>query len=152
MAALPRKLTISSSAFEHEGVIPKKYTRDGQDVSPPLTIKGTPLGVLSLAIIVDDQDAPLGDFVHWVAWNLDPDLHDLEEGASLPHTGRNDFEGHKYQGPYPPKGKPHRYFFKVFALNTVLKLSEKTGKPELLNAMEGHILGKGELIGIYQRS
>lgn len=146
-----KQLQIRSSAFEQKASIPKQYTHEGDDLSPPLTIEGAPLRVLSFAIIVDDPDAPLGDFVHWVAWNLDPDLSFLPEGGAVPNEGINDFGIKGYRGPFPPKGRPHRYFFKVFALDKRLNLPENTRKADLLKAMEGHILAKGELIGIYER-
>jgi len=145
------KLTISSTAFEYDAPIPEKYTKLGKDVSPPLTISGTPKYVTSLAIIVDDPDAPLGDFVHWVAWNLDPDLKELKEGSVVPEQGLNDFGGETYQGPYPPAGKPHHYHFKVYALKVRLNLPKKSGKKELLAAMEGSILAQGELVGTFER-
>lgn len=151
MNKIPAKLTITSTAFSHEGPIPKKYTHEGEDISPPLKIAGTPMKVMSLAVIVDDPDAPLGDFVHWVAWNLDPDLTLIKEGVQPENQGLNDTGKPGYFGPYPPEGRPHRYSFKVYALDTLLKLSEKALKTDLIKAMEGHILAEGELIGIYER-
>ncbi len=145
------KLTISSSAFNHEEPIPEKYVKDGDNISPPLKIVGVPNRVLSFSVIVDDPDAPLGDFVHWVAWNIDPDIIELKEGASVPNEGRNDFNGFSYDGPHPPTGRPHRYFFKVFALDTRLNLPKETGKHELLKAIDGHILAQGVLIGTFER-
>lgn len=145
------RLSITSSAFENEGSIPEKYTKDGDNISPPLHIEGVPNRVLGFAVIVDDPDAALGDFVHWVAWNIDPDLTDLKEGAEVPGEGRNDFNGFSYDGPHPPKGRPHRYFFKVFALDTRLKLPKETGKLELLEAIDDHILAQGELVGTFIR-
>ena len=148
----PHKLKITSSAFEKNGTIPEKYTHEGDDISPPLAIEGTPIKVLSFAVIVDDPDAPLGDFVHWVAWNLDPDLKQIDEGIKPPNEGLNDFGKKGYMGPFPPEGRPHRYFFKVFALDTRLNLSENALKGDLLRAMEGHVIAQGELIGVYDRT
>ena len=150
MSKNPVKLTIRSTAFDHESSIPEKYTHEGDDVSPELKIEGTPIHVLSLAVIVDDPDAPLGDFVHWVAWNLDPDLETIEEGFKPKHEGLNDFGDTGYRGPFPPEGRKHRYFFKVFALDKLLNLPEKAIKADLLKAMKGHILAQGELIGTYK--
>ncbi|ADI38421.1 YbhB/YbcL family Raf kinase inhibitor-like protein [Waddlia chondrophila] len=145
------RLKITSPAFENEAPIPKKYTGEGENLSPQLNIEGTPIHVLSLAIIVDDPDAPLGDFVHWVAWNLDPDLKTIKEGIKPENEGLNDFGDIGYKGPYPPKGRRHRYFFKIFALDKILTLPQKALKADLQKAMEGHILAQGELIGTYER-
>lgn len=151
MSGKPVKLTISSSAFEHENTIPEKYTHEGDDISPPLKIGGVPMKVASLAVIVDDPDAPLGDFVHWVAWNIDPDLTLIKEGMQPENQGLNDTGKPGYFGPYPPEGRPHRYCFKVFALDRLLKLPKNALKSDLLKAMEGHILAQGELCGVYER-
>ena len=145
------KLTITSPAFKDGDPIPEKHTHEGRDLSPELNIEGTPIHVLSLAVIVDDPDAPLGDFVHWVAWNLDPDLTTIKEGMKPEKEGLNDFGDVGYKGPYPPEGRPHRYFFKVFALDKILNLPDKALKADLLKAMEGHILAQGELVGTYER-
>lgn len=144
-------LKITSPSFENEAPIPEKHTHEGKDISPELNIEGTPIHVLSLAVIVDDPDAPLGDFVHWIAWNMDPDLKKIKEGFKPEHEGMNDFGDIGYKGPYPPEGRQHRYFFKVFALDKILKLPERATKADLLKAMEGHILAKGELVGTFER-
>ena len=144
------ELKIESSAFKHNEPIPKKYTCDGDDVSPPLKISNTPIPLVTFAIIVEDPDAPLGDFVHWVAWNIDPKKNSIEEGVSNSAQGRNDFGVNKYRGPCPPKGKPHRYIFKVYALDVVLIIPEGSSKQDLLDAMDGHIRAKGELIGTFE--
>ncbi|NGX42398.1 MAG: putative lipoprotein LppC [Chlamydiae bacterium] len=151
MATEKRELQITSTAFKHNATIPRKYTCEGVDVSPPLSIGNAPDAVKSYAIIVDDPDAPMGTFVHWVAWNIDPTAISLNEGESIPAEGRNDFRQDRYRGPCPPPGSPHRYFFKVFALDTQLDISKGSTRDELVAAMDGHILSYGELVGIYQR-
>lgn len=142
---------IESPAFEAHQTIPKKFTCEGEDTSPPLTIQDVPKGTKSLALIVDDPDAPSGVFVHWLIWNMDPISLQIVEGQSFPSQGRNDFGELDYRGPCPPKGKPHRYFFKLYALDTKLDLPAGSSKKQLEETMEGHIIGKAELIGKYQR-
>lgn len=144
-------LKIESSAFKNKEKIPAKYTCEGKDLSPPLQIGNIPQKAKSLAIIVDDPDAPSGTFDHWVAWNLPPTTKELAEGASVPSEGVNGFGANRYRGPCPPPGKPHRYFFKVYALDTMLELEAGSPKAALENAMKGHILSQGELVGLYQR-
>lgn len=151
-------IQISSGAFEQRGRIPKKYTCDGADVSPPLGWSGVPEGCESLALICDDPDAPMGTWVHWVLYNLAPDTDGLPEGlppdeelASGARQGLNDFRRIGYGGPCPPPGGPHRYFFKLYALDTQLDLPPAAKKQELLRAMEGHILDQGQLVAKYQR-
>lgn len=142
-------MKIKSSAFEHNGLIPKKYTCDGEDVNPPLSIEGIPEGTQSLALIVDDPDAPMGTWDHWIVWNITP-TKDLEENSIPGVEGMNDFRKHSYGGPCPPGGT-HRYFFKVYALDTKLNLSANSKKKDLEKAMQGHIVAKGELVGRYSR-
>lgn len=144
-------MKIESSAFVHGQTIPAKYTCTGKDVSPPISILEAPRETISFVIIMDDPDAPMGVFDHWLAWNIPGNTTGLSEGAKVPLQGRNGFRDTKYRGPCPPPGKPHRYFFKVYALDTLLKLPEGAGKRELETAMEGHILAKGELIGLFAR-
>lgn len=144
-----KELKIKSSAFEHNGLIPKKYTCDGEDVNPPLSIEGIPEGTQSLALIVDDPDAPMGTWDHWIVWNITP-TKDLEENSIPGVEGMNDFRKHSYGGPCPPGGT-HRYFFKVYALDTKLNLSANSKKKDLEKAMQGHIVAKGELVGRYSR-
>lgn len=151
MASENIEMKIESPAFASNEPIPSKFSCEGADVSPPLSIAGIPATAVSLAIIVDDPDAPMGTFVHWVAWNIDAVTTTLGEGFEVSAQGRNDFGESRYRGPCPPPGKPHRYFFKIYALDTSLDLPEGTTKEHLLSAMEGHILGQGELIGTYQR-
>jgi len=142
---------LKSSAFTHKGKIPSKYTYDGKDVSPPLSIGGIPKKAKSIAVVVDDPDAPMGIFDHWIAWNLSPQQSEIGEGLKAPQQGKNDFGELGYRGPCPPPGSPHRYFFKVYALDSVLELPSGARKQELEKAMEGHILDQAELIGLYQR-
>ena len=144
-------MKIESSVFQHNQPIPKKYTCDGEDVSPPLSINDIPENTKSIAIIVDDPDAPMGTFDHWIAWNISPDTGTLNEGAVVPVQGKNNFGELRYRGPCPPRGPAHRYFFKVYALDTTLDLPVGSTKRQLEDSMEGHILGKGELIGTYRR-
>lgn len=144
-------LKIESPAFKNKEKIPAKYTCEGEDHSPPLLIGNIPAKAKSIAIIIDDPDAPMGTFDHWVAWNLPSATTELAEGASAPSEGVNGFGATRYRGPCPPRGKPHRYFFKVYALDTMLDLAAGSTKAALENAMKGHILSQGELIGLYQR-
>ena len=143
-------LTVSSTAFEQFGNIPAKYSCEGQEINPPLTIGDIPAETKTLAIIVDDPDAPNGTFDHWVVWNIPPGKVIAEN--SIPGMEGNNSSGKKgYKGPCPPTGT-HRYFFKVYALDTELDLKEGTSKKELEGAMNGHILGYGELIGTYRKT
>ena len=153
------QMKLTSPAFKHMGEIPKKYTCDGEDVSPPLVWEGVPDGTKSLALIVDDPDAPdprapRMTWVHWVLYNLPPSTRGLEEGAvTLPPgtlQGRNDWGRTGYGGPCPPIGR-HRYFFNLYALDTILPDLGSPTKKALLEAMEGHIIEKTELIGTYKR-
>jgi len=150
-------MELKSSAFEAGGMIPKKYTCDGPDASPPLNWSDVPAKAKSLALIVDDPDAPMGTWVHWVAWNIPPDARSLDEGVpkkdSLPNgmkQGTTDFRSIGYGGPCPPSGT-HRYFFKLYALDTALNLPPSTTKKDLERAMQGHVLRQVELIGKYAR-
>lgn len=145
-------MNIQSPAFSHNGAIPPKYTCDGDDVSPPLLISGAPKNAKSLALIADDPDAPRGTWVHWVAWNIPPETMEIAEGA-LPADARDgvtDFGRAGYGGPCPPSGT-HRYFFKLYALDTMLNLSATATKTDLEGAMRGHILAETQLVGTYCR-
>lgn len=144
-------MKFTSSAFQNNQKIPQKYTCEGEDVSPALHIADIPAGTQSLAIIVDDPDAPMGTFDHWIAWNLPPTTHDLPEGGKVPKQGTNGFRERRYRGPCPPHGKPHRYFFKLYALDTLIDIHEGSPKAALEQAMQGHILGQAQLVGLYQR-
>ncbi len=143
------ELTVKSSAFEHNKLIPSKYTCDGEGINPPLTIQGMPEKTKSLALILEDPDAPAGLFTHWVAWNI-PTSGVVKEHASPGAEGLNSAKKRGYFGPCPPSGT-HRYFFKVYALDTMLSLTQFDEREDLENAMEGHVLGRGELIGLYRR-
>jgi Raf kinase inhibitor-like YbhB/YbcL family protein len=152
-------LTISSPAFANNDMIPMRYTCEGEDISPPLAFGGIPAGAASLALIVDDPDAPdpaapKMTWVHWLVYNLDPAIAGLSEGVTeLPSpagSGRNDFGRTRYGGPCPPIGN-HRYMFKLYALDTILPDLGTPDKETLLRAMEGHILEKAVLIGRYQK-
>ncbi|MCE5319316.1 MAG: YbhB/YbcL family Raf kinase inhibitor-like protein [Parachlamydia sp.] len=144
-------LKIESPAFKNKEKIPAKYTCEGKDRSPPLLFSCIPAKTKSLALIVDDPDAPMGTFDHWIAWNLPPTTTELAEGASVPSEGINGFGSSNYRGPCPPPGKPHHYFFKLYALDTTLDLEAGSTKAALENAMKGHILSEAELVGLYQR-
>ncbi len=146
------ELQLSSPAFAHEGAIPARYTCDGQDINPPLAFGNVPAGTKSLALIADDPDAPVGMWVHWVMWNIPPETREIREN-SVPAggvQGLNDWKKNLYGGPCPPSGT-HRYFFKLYALDTKLTLAPATTKTALERAMTGHILARGELMGTYRR-
>jgi Raf kinase inhibitor-like YbhB/YbcL family protein len=140
---------ISSTSFDPNGLIPVKYTCDGENISPPLDINNIPEEAISLAIMADDPDAPVGTWVHWIVWNI-PVTHHIRENEIHGTEGINDFQLHHYCGPCPPGGT-HRYFFKVYALDTILALSASTNKKQLEKAMSEHIIAFGELIALYKR-
>jgi len=147
-------MQLSSTAFQEGAVIPVEHTGDGEDRSPPLAWSGAPGAAKSFALVCDDPDAPRGAWVHWVLFNLLADQHGLPAGGSLPpgaRQGKNDFGKLGYGGPAPPPGKPHRYYFRVYALDTILSLPEGATKPQLEQAMKGHILATGQLMGKYSR-
>lgn len=143
------QLTITSPVFENNRPIPKKYTCDGEDVNPPLNIEGIPVGTKSLVLIVDDPDAPMGTWDHWIVWNIPP-KNKIDEDSVPGVEGVNDFRKHSYGGPCPPSGT-HRYFFKVYALDVQLALDSNSRKKDVEKAMKDHILAKGELVGLYSR-
>jgi Raf kinase inhibitor-like YbhB/YbcL family protein len=154
-------MEISSTAFAHGEAIPAKHTCEGGDVSPPLAWTGVPAGAKSLVLIVDDPDAPdpaapRMTWVHWVLYNLPPSAAGLPEGArgaSLPadtKEGTNDFQTTVYGGPCPPIGR-HRYFHKLYALDTVLPDLGKPRKAEVERAMKGHVIAEAQLVGTYQK-
>lgn len=151
------KIMVVSTAFEPMGRIPSKYTCDGADVSPPLAWQGVPPEAQSTVLICDDPDAPVGDWVHWVCYDIPPKVQALAE--NIPHgktlacggmQGKTDFGAVGYGGPCPPGGT-HRYFFKVYALDTVLELPAGQTKKQIEKAMQGHVLASGELVGVYAR-
>lgn len=151
-------LAITTKSFSPGSAIPKNSTCDGADVSPELSWSGAPDGVQSFALIADDPDAPVGLWTHWLIWNIPahnaelpkgvPKIETLSDGA---RQGRNDFQRIGYGGPCPPPGKPHRYFFKLYALSAKLELKAGAGRNELEAAMKNHILAQGELMGTYGR-
>ena len=150
--------TISTSAFSNGGSIPKKFTCDGPDVSPQLAWTEAPAATKSFALLVDDPDAPVGNWNHWTMWNLPATLHGLAESVGKEarlsdgtEQGKNDFGKTGYNGPCPPAGKPHRYYFKLFALDATLDLKVGSRKKELETAMKNHILGQAEWMGTYGR-
>jgi Raf kinase inhibitor-like YbhB/YbcL family protein len=145
-------LELTSTAFDDGSEIPRKYTCDGDDASPPLAWSSVPEATRSLALIVHDPDAPSGDFTHWVAWNIDPEPGALGEDVPPTAQGSNDFGETRYQGPCPPSGTgPHRYVHELFALDTELDLEEGSSRDQVENAIDGHVLAGTELIGIYER-
>jgi Raf kinase inhibitor-like YbhB/YbcL family protein len=143
-------MDVSSQAFENGQRIPSKHSCQGENRSPALQIKNIPEETITLAIIVEDPDAPNGTFDHWVAWNIAP-AELLEEGLKVTHEGANSYGSIGYRGPCPPPGLPHRYFFRVYALKSQLDLPAKSSKASLKNAMAGHILAEAEIMGTYQR-
>lgn len=145
------RMEITSNAFEHNQGIPSKYTCDGENISPPLRFSEVPEDTKSLALIVDDPDAPSGDFVHWVVFNMPAGTAGIGENSSPAGVqGTTDFGGTGWGGPCPPSGS-HRYYFKLFALDTELDIDSSATKAELETAMTGHILDRAELVGLYQR-
>jgi Raf kinase inhibitor-like YbhB/YbcL family protein len=154
----PVSLELTSPDFPSGGNIPKQFTCDGSDVSPALQWNALPASTQSFALIADDPDAPVGTWVHWVLFNLPANLRALPQ--SFPKTekssdgtlqGRNDFGKIGYGGPCPPSGKPHRYFFKLYALDAKLELNPGASKKDVESAMQGHIFAQGEYMGRYSR-
>jgi len=151
------KIKLTSPAFEDGGEIPQLYTCDGDDISPPLEWSSIPEETRSLALVVDDPDAPMGIWVHWIVYDLPAESEGLDENI-LPERdlqsgakqGMNDFQKIGYGGPCPPGGE-HKYFFKLYALDTKIDLPSGIGKPHLMIAMEGHILAQANLMGRYSR-
>ncbi len=151
-------MQLTSTAFAEGAAIPTKHTCDAKNVSPPLKWTGAPPGTKSLALIADDPDAPVGTWVHWVLYDLPASVSELPEDVAKSQyvaggakQGLNDFRHLGYGGPCPPHGKPHRYFFKLYALDTVLDLKPGLTKKELESAMDKHILAQAQLMGTYQR-
>lgn len=142
-------LTITSPDFEHEGEIPQRFTCDGDDANPTLNVQGIPDGTKSLAIIMEDPDVPIATLNHWVVFNIPP--QEAIAANSVPGIQANNSLGkNNYIGPCPPGGT-HRYYFKVYALNTMLDLDEDANKHKLEEAMQDHILAKGEIMGWYHK-
>ncbi len=155
--AIIMNITITSTAFAEGDMIPRKYTCDGTNTSPPLAWSGVPENTKSLALINDDPDAPMGIWVHWILFNIPPSVKNLIQDIPPTKTlengakhGINDFGRFGYGGPCPPGGT-HRYYFKLYALDTELSQEPGLTKDELLEAMQGHVLAEGKLMGKYQR-
>jgi Raf kinase inhibitor-like YbhB/YbcL family protein len=146
------EFAITSSAFADGDQIPEKHSCDGDNVSPPLEWSNLPPDTTSLALIVDDPDAPSGTFVHWLAWGLDPGDSGLGEGEAAPAEGTHGFGDRGYAGPCPPPGHgPHRYFHRLYALDEKLDLPDGASREQLEAALEGHVLATAQLIGTYER-
>lgn len=145
-------MKLWSPAFKHNTFIPQKYTCDGENINPPLVIEEIPKQAKSLVLIVDDPDAPMGTFTHWLLWNIPPDIHEIKEGE-IPAgavRGLNDFGKLNYGGPCPPSGV-HRYFFNLYALDEILALREGSSRKELESTMEPFIIAQAILMGKYSR-
>ena len=145
-----KDLVVKSPVFENNGYIPPKFSCDGKGVNPPLVIEGIPEKTHSLALVMEDPDAPAGLFVHWVAWNIPP-TGVIRENPLTIAEGLNTAKKRGYRPPCPPSGT-HRYVFKIYALDTMLNLNEFDEKDDLEKAMQGHVLSQGELIGLYKRT
>lgn len=143
-------IQITSPAFKNNETIPKKYTCQGEDINPPLEISGIPDGAKSLALIVDDPDAPGKTWVHWVVYDI-PVTSQIAEDSVPGKQGHNDFMRNDWGGPCPPSGT-HRYFFKIYALDTALNLKDGVTKKEIEKAIQSHILDQAELIGLYKKN
>lgn len=142
-------LTISSAAFKHEEYIPRKYTCEGENINPPVTIQGLPKETVSLALIVEDPDAPGGIFDHWIIWNIQP-TETIGENSLPGSTAKNSKGEYRYMGPCPPSGT-HRYFFKVYALDSLLDLNDDVDKQMIEQEMHDHVLAYGEMMGLYKK-
>ncbi len=145
------EFSLTSSAFAPGGTIPRRHTCDGEDHSPPLSWSPPPAGTRSLALILDDPDAPGGRFIHWLAWGITPQAGGLADGEAAPLEGRNDFRTVGYRGPCPPRGHGrHRYRFQLHAVGEDLRLASGAGVRELERALTGKVLAVTELVGSYQ--
>ncbi|MGC8644858.1 MAG: YbhB/YbcL family Raf kinase inhibitor-like protein [Thermoplasmata archaeon] len=152
-------LNITVDGIQQGGEIPRKYTCDGENISPRISISGVPVGSKSLALIVEDPDAPVGLFVHWVIYNIPPDMTEIKEGmgrerksAAGAEQGKNDFGRIGYDGPCPPRGHGfHRYYFRLYALSSMLSLSGTATRADLLKGMEGKVAEMAEVMGRYRR-
>ena len=151
-------LTLTSSAFEDQERIPREYTGDGEDLSPPLSWEGVPEGTQGLVLICDDPDAPSGTWDHWILYDVSPQNTNLEEGipaedvvAGVGKQGRNDFGNIGYGGPAPPRGKPHHYSFRLYAVGAPTGLDPGASKQDVLDAIQDHTLAQAELVGLYGR-
>jgi Raf kinase inhibitor-like YbhB/YbcL family protein len=154
----PMPMSMTSESFVAGQAIPAEYTCDGDNVSPHLRWSGVPERARSLVLVVDDPDSPSGTWAHWILYDLPPDVTELPEAqpdlGELPDgakRGRNSFKNIGYGGPCPPKGPPHRYYFRLYALDTTTRLAAGASRQEVEAAMAGHILAEAELMGTYQR-
>jgi Raf kinase inhibitor-like YbhB/YbcL family protein len=143
------ELIVHSQVFSHNGHIPSDYTCEGKDINPPIEVSSIPKATKTLALIVEDPDAQHSNFVHWLVWNISPN-EAIAEGSNPGISGTNGFGKTGYGGPCPPSGS-HRYFFRVYALDTEVDLLAGSDKEALINAMKDHILAEGELMGHYQK-
>jgi Raf kinase inhibitor-like YbhB/YbcL family protein len=157
-AEKPARIELKSPAFQNGGEIPRKHTCDGGDISPRLTWSETPATTKTFALIADDPDAPGGTWVHWVMYDLPAATKELPEGIAAGETldtgakqGMNDFRKTAYGGPCPPPGSPHRYFFRLYALDTATNLKPRATKQQVLDAIKGHVVAEAELMGKYGR-
>jgi len=146
------EMKITSSAFQNGELIPVKFTADGADVNPPLRLEGVPEGAKSLVLIMDDPDAPVGVWDHWIVFNIPASVTEISENSTPEGAvvGRNSWGRQEYGGPAPPSGV-HRYFFKLYALDTTLNLPAGATKSQVESAMKGHILAEAQLMGKYSR-
>jgi len=151
-------MVLETKSFPKGGNITRKFTCDGGDISPQLAWSGAPAETQSFVLIADDPDAPSGTFTHWVAYNISAKTKELAEGVGKSETlpgggiqGRNDFRKTGYGGPCPPPGKPHHYFFKLFALDSKLNLKPGAARKEVESAMRGHVIADAEVMGTYSR-
>jgi Raf kinase inhibitor-like YbhB/YbcL family protein len=158
MMNVKSKLALISSSFEPDGPIAKKYTCDGEDISPELSWERAPEGTETYALIVDDPDAPGRVFTHWVVYNIPASVTGFEEGMSAfeivkagASQGKNDFGQTGYGGPCPPPGKAHHYHFRLYAIDSILDIPSGLPKGTVLNAMKGHVLAETEIVGLYKR-
>lgn len=159
MMSVTRTLKLNSISFEPGGYIPEKFTCDGEDITPDISWAGAPAGTETYVLIVEDPDAPGRVFTHWVVYNIPNTVAGFEEGMSAfeiiksgAYQGKNDFGQIGYRGPCPPSGKAHRYYFRLFALDSELDLPSMLSKSAVLGAMKGHVLDETEIVGKYQRA
>jgi Raf kinase inhibitor-like YbhB/YbcL family protein len=147
-------MNVSSPAFDHNQPIPPRFTCDGENISPPLEFSEVPDKAKSLALVMDDPDAPGGTFVHWLVWNIRPEAGEISEASddTAILSGTNSLEQVGYGGPCPPEGQEHRYFFRLYALDTVLDLPSGSTHEQLNKAMGGHILSQADFFGVYRRN
>lgn len=143
-------MSLHSQVFSHNGPLPSKYSCQGEDINPPLSIQHIPEGTLTLALIMEDPDAPGGMFDHWIVWNISP-RETIGEATNPGISGTNDFGKTGYGGPCPPSGQ-HRYYFRIYALDAKLDLPAGSRKKDLLRAMEGHVLAEAEMIGLFRKA